>query len=114
MNQIQQVTRDSLQRQTLYLADGSAFTLTLYYMPMQQGWFIRELTYGTFKLNGVRITNSPNLLHQFRNRIPFGIGCFSKEDREPMLIDDFVSGNSKLYLLTEEDTVEFNRYLTGD
>lgn len=104
---IQQVTADALQQQTLILPDGSGILLQLYFRPMQYGWFVNELTWGTFTIKGLRITNSPNMLHQFKNQIPFGLGCFSAANREPTLQEDFLSGASKLYLLTEDEIEEF-------
>lgn len=80
---------------------------------MQYGWFITELLYPDFTLRGLRITNSPNMLYQWRNLIPFGLACFSAGNREPSLQDDFVSGASKLYILSEEEVAEYTEYLKG-
>lgn len=114
MNLIQQVTNDTLQKQTLTLKDGTTFTIVLYFVPMQYGWFIQKLTYKTFELNNVRVTNSPNMLYQFRNQIPFGIACFSKDDREPSQQNDFSTGASKLYVLTQDDVTAYTRTLSGE
>lgn len=110
---IQQVTSDTLQKQTIVLEDGSSFTITLYFMPLQYGWFIQELIYGDFILRGVRVTNSPNILRQWKNKIPFGISCISKENREPYFIDDFSSGSSSLYVLTESEVQAYEDYLSA-
>lgn len=109
---IQQVTQDPLQKQTLVLPDGTTLTLVLYFRPQQLGWFINELTYGDFTLRGVRITNSPNILYQFKNQIPFGLGCFSTANREPSLQEDFSSGASKLYILTQAEVDEYAEFLS--
>lgn len=111
MNLINQITTSPYQQQTFTLDDGSSFTMTLYFVPLQQGWFITELTYQTFILRGIRVTNSPNFLNQFRNIIPFGLGCISVANREPSLQQDFSSGNSKLYILSKLETEEFAEYL---
>lgn len=108
---IQHISADALQKQTLVLPDGSSFTIEMYFRPMQFGWFINQLTYNTFTLNGLRITNSPNMLNQWRNLIPFGLGCFSAANREPSLQQDFATGASKLYVLTEAETAEYAEYL---
>jgi hypothetical protein len=108
---IQRVTAAPLQSQTLVLEDGSSVFLELYYRPLQQGWFINELSYGDFTIYGVRIVNSPNLLHQFRNLLPFGLGCFSTGNREPGLQEDFISGASKLYILTAAEVAEYTEFL---
>lgn len=108
---IQGISAQPLQRQTLVLPDGTSLVLEIYFRPQQLGWFINDLTYGDFVLHGVRITNSPNILNQWRNRIPFGLGCFSAANREPSLQQDFSSGTSKLYILTEAETVEYAEFL---
>lgn len=108
---IQQITSNPLQKQTLVLPDGTTLIMTMYFRPMQLGWFINNLTYGTFALNGLRITNNPNMLNQWRNLIPFGLGCFSTANREPSLQEDFSSGASKLYILTAAECTEYAEFL---
>lgn len=113
MYRIQQVTSAPLQRQTLVLEDGNTIGLTVYYRPIQYGWFINELTYNDFTLRGIRICNSPNMLYQWKNKLPFGLACFSTGNREPQLQDDFLTGASKLYILTEDEVAEYAEYLRG-
>jgi hypothetical protein len=109
---IQQVTTDALQKQTLNLPDGTQVSITLQFVPMQFGWFIRTLTYGTFTLTGLRVTNSPNMLNQFRNQLPFGLACYSQGNREPSQQQDFSSGASKIYVLTQAETAAYAELLT--
>lgn len=111
MYRIQQITADPYQKQTLILDSGAQVTLTLYFRPMQYGWFLEELKYLDFTLRGLRISNSPNMLHQWRNRLPFGLGCFSTANREPSLIQDFSSGASKLYVLSAAEVAEYTEFL---
>jgi hypothetical protein len=113
MYQIQNFTDNPKQKQTLQLPDGTFIVISLYFIPMQQGWFIQNLSYGKFVLSGVRVTNSPNILHQYRNQIPFGLACFSTQDREPSLAQDFVTGASKLYILTKQECDQFTGLLSG-
>lgn len=108
---IQQVTSNPLQKQTLVLPDGSSLSLVIYFRPLQQGWFINNLTYGTFVLNGLRITNSPNMLNQWRSLLPFGLACFSTANREPSLSQDFSSGASSLYILTQAEVDQYTEFL---
>ncbi len=107
------VTANFAQTQTLVLADGSSFDLTLLYKPRQQGWFISNLTYGAFSVNGIRVTLFPNILNQYRNQIPFGLACFAEANREPMLQDDFVTLNANLYLLTSQEVQTVADLLSG-
>lgn len=111
MEIIQQVTSNALQRQTVVMSTGIAFTIEIYFRSMQQGWFINSLTYADFELNGMRIVNSPNMLNQWRNLLPFGLACFSTANREPSLIDDFSSGASVLYALTPAEVEEYTEFL---
>lgn len=113
MLRIASITNDPYQKQTIFLPNGKSMSMFLYFRPMQFGWFIPELTYEDFILKGLRICNSPNMLFQFMNQIPFGLGCFSKENREPTQQDDFISGNSTLYILTEEECQEYLEYVRG-
>lgn len=108
---IQQITSDPLQKQTLILPDGSQLQLTIYFVPMQFGWFITNLTYGDFQINGLRITNSPNMLNQFRNIIPFGLACYSVQNREPTQQEDFSSGTSQLFILSQAECAQYAELL---
>lgn len=111
--QIISMTDDSARVQSVVLPDGSAFVMSVYYVPMQYGWFFREITYGDFTLSNLRITNHPNMLHQFRNLLPFGIACFSKDAREPTQQGDFSSLASVLYLLNQTEIDQYNEILSG-
>lgn len=113
MNIIQQITNDPFQTQDLVLPDGSVLSLTIYFRPLQYGWFISNLTYGDFVINGLRISNSPNMLYQWRNQIPFGLACFSTDNREPSLQDDFSTGASQLFILTEAEVNSYAEFLSG-
>jgi hypothetical protein len=108
---IQNITSDALQNQTLVLPDGTSFSLTIYFVPMQYAWFITQLVYGSFTLQGMRITNSPNMLNQFVNQLPFGLACYSNANREPSQQQDFSSGASTLYVLTQAEAQEYLEFL---
>lgn len=111
---IQQITSDALQKQTLILEDGTSLSLTIYFVPMQYGWFITNLTYQSFVLQGLRITNSPNMLYQFQNQIPFGLACFSQSNREPSQQQDFLSGASQLFILSQAEVIQYRELLSGE
>lgn len=113
MLRVTSITNDPYQKQTLFLPNGQSVVLFLYFRPMQFGWFIPELRYQDFVIKGLRITNSPNMLFQFMNQIPFGLACYSKENREPTLQDDFSSGNSVLYILTEDECQAYLEFVRG-
>ena len=89
------------QKQRLILPDGSSVTLQMAFKPMQYGWFIQSLIWQQFSLAGVRVVYSPKIMNQFRNQIPFGLACYSVQNREPTQQEDFSSKNSTLYLMTQ-------------
>lgn len=111
MYRIQNITSSPLQNMTLILYNGQPVELTLYFISMQYGWFITNLTYGDFVLTGLRVTNNPNMLYQFKNKIPFGLGCYSYQDREPTQQQDFSSGSSTLFLLDNLEVEEAAEFL---
>lgn len=108
---VQNITDYPNQTQNLILPDSTIVFLTIRFSPMQQGWFITDITYNTFSLNGFRIVNSPNMLFQYQNQIPFGLACYSVANREPMLQEDFSSGNSQLYILDQADVKAYTDYV---
>ena len=108
---VQQITDDAFQQQVIILSDGSSLTLQIYFRPLQQGWFITSLTYGTFTLQGMRITNNTNMLHPWRNLLPFGLACYSTASREPSQSQDFSSGASNLYILTAAEVAANTAFL---
>lgn len=108
---IKGITSDPYQTQNLVLPDGSTIVFTIYYRDLQLGWFITELTWGEFTINNLRITNNPNILNQWRNIIPFGLTCISQSDRDPQLQQDFLSGYSKLFVLTQAEVNQYANFL---
>ncbi len=112
MLQITQLTLEPKQNMTVALPNGDIFTMNVRYKPQQQGWFIENLTYSDFVLNSLRITTSPNMLLQWRNFLPFGLGCFSVNNREPMLLEDFTSGDCKLYVLSQAEVQDYVDFIT--
>lgn len=114
---IQGITSDPLQTMNIVLQDpglpsnGTTVQMTVYFIPMQYGWFITSLTYQGFVLNGLRITNNLNMLRQWKDVIPFGLACASTQDREPSQQQDFSSGASNLYILSQSDVEAYEESL---
>lgn len=111
---IQQITDIPSQQHSLLLYNGNILSITLNFIDSQQGWFISNLTYGSFILNGVRITVNPNILNQYKNQLPFGLGCFTKLSREPTQQQDFLSNNFNLYILDQTEVDEYNNILSSE
>lgn len=119
MYQVQQLTGDSTQDMNLLLPDGTAIQMEINFKPMMFGWFINSINYNNgstpaFNLTGIRISNSPNMLRQWKNIIPFGLACASTNQREPSLQQDFSSGASILYILTPEEVEQFEEIINGN
>ncbi len=113
MYAVQQIASLPLQTQTLILPDGSQTTITLAYYPQQYAWYILSLTWKSFTLTGLQITTSPNMLHQFRNSLTWGLGCTCTGNREPTQLQDFSSGAAQLYILTAAEVAQYARILGG-
>jgi hypothetical protein len=113
MYPIQNITSDPSQERIIVLPDGTFFDFTMYYSDQQYGWFITNMTYGSFTLNGLRITNNPNMLRQFKNQIAFGLACFTDGNREPTQIQDFSSGAASLYMLDSSEVQQYEEFLIG-
>lgn len=75
------------------------------FYPTINKWCL-DITYGSFVLNGIAITNSPNFLRKFRNIIPFGMSCSTFSGIDPRDVDDFEKENALLYLLDKTDVAE--------
>jgi len=113
MLQINNITQDAKQKHTLVLSDGTSAVLELEYKPQQLSWFITSLAYKTFLLQGFRISTSPNCLRQYRNVIPFGLGCFVQDNEELTLQTDFSSGRASLVILTSDEVAYYEDVLSG-
>jgi len=111
MNQIANITQDPVQNLSLVLPSGYTLSFTLTFVDRQIGWFISNLSYLSFSLNGMRVVNSPNMLQQYLNQINFGLACFSTTSREPMFIQDFYDGASSLYVLTAAEVAQYQASL---
>lgn len=106
------ITDDPKQKHTILLPDGKKVVINLAFKPQQTGWFVK-ITYLDFVVYNLRVVTSPNMLHQFKNIIPFGLGCFVDGDQEPLFMNDFLSGRARLYILTQAETNQFEDVLNG-
>lgn len=105
MKLIQGITDAPNQTFVLQLADGSQATLALEYRSQQLAWFY-SLTYGTKVINGRRLVTSPNVLRQFRNLLPFGLGVLMPNAVEPENQNVFLTGVGAIVLLSAEEVAQ--------
>jgi hypothetical protein len=92
---------------------GGQAEITLIYGPTIRMWFA-NVKYGTCTINGIRLVNSVNILHQYRNICPFGIAVIPKDEAEPFLINDFSTNRIQLGILTREDVLLYQGLLEAD
>tara|TARA_R110000744_G_scaffold185884_1_gene305272 strand:- start:11296 stop:11634 length:339 start_codon:yes stop_codon:yes gene_type:complete len=112
MKLIDRITDNAFQNMTLTGNAGQSIKLSMRYMPSQQGWFM-DVSYEGFRLYGVRVVASPNMLRAYRNKIPFGLLCTTKEGVDPYRINDFEAGYAKMYLMTADDVMEIEAAVYG-
>lgn len=99
------ISADARQEFAVSLDDNSRVTISLWYSSMQAGWFY-SVSRGTFSVTNRRMVNSPNMLRQFRDFIPFGLACIVSDGLEPVFIDDFSTGRASLYILDSADIAD--------
>ena len=114
MFQIEQITTDAKQQQTLQLPDGTLITFAMTYRESQSGWFA-DITYtpSNFTLLGMRVCALPNLLRQWKNLLPFGLLCSTAGPREPTQQEDFSSGFASLFILDSDEVLQYEQFLQG-
>lgn len=83
-------------------SSGKSISFTLIYSAATQNWKA-DIEYNGFKLNGIRIFTSLNILYQYRNIIDFGLACYTQDKGEPFIVNDFSSGRAELYVLTADE-----------
>ena len=87
------------------LDDGSRVSMTLRYVAQQACWFY-DLTWGAFTVQGNIIVCGPNILRQYREIIPFGIGVATASNVEVLNVTDFTDGTADLELLDQTDVAQ--------
>jgi len=95
------LTNDPLQEFSAVLEGYDSAKIILEWKPNQFGWFM-NLTWGEFSVKNLRIGNYPNILYQFKNLIPFGIGITGTNGVDPVTFDAWTS-NNQFYILDEAD-----------
>lgn len=85
--------------------NGDLIEMVLYFLPASQSWKI-DIKYGDFELNGNRVYNSPNILCQYTNILPFGLACIVTDGGEPFIVNDFSSSRCQFFVLTAEEVLE--------
>ena len=110
MQILNEITADPKQKFTVITSAGEEFTLRLNYMPTQSLWFF-DVEYKDFAVNNRCLVNNWNLLRQFKNLIPFGIGVICTDEGDPYFVDDFANKRVQLTILSAEEVKEVERII---
>ena len=102
MTWINTLTNSANQSMILKLGTGALVNFSIKYFPNQQGWYY-SFNYGSFTINNRRLVVGANLLRAFRNLLPFGFACLTKDGYEPVYQNDFANGRAQFYLLNAAD-----------
>lgn len=92
--------------------NGTVIILDLRYSSVTQAWFM-DVRYNDFVINGLRLVNTLNLLHQFQRQIPFGMAILVTDDGDPFLINDFSTERVQIGILTSAEVQEVNSLYSG-
>ena len=103
MRKIDGLSAQPNQRFRMTSDDGEPIRFRLVFRPTSEQWYI-DVESGNFAINGLRVVESPDLLYQYRNIVPFGILCRVRGDGEPQVVNDFASERVAIYLV-EGDTL---------
>lgn len=102
MDSLDNLTNDPNQIAKFVLADGSTVIMNMVYNPAVQRWVMNVLR-GTFEVNSINISIHPNFMREWRNIIPFGIGCTTTDGADPVYLDDFANGRAVIHMLNALD-----------
>lgn len=108
INSIQDNPKQSLS----LVIDGFArANLVLEFKPNQYAWFY-SLTWNNFATSQELLSNSPNILRQYKNILPFGLLLDTIGGQDPLTQDAFVT-TSNLYLLSADEVILVESTLYG-
>ena len=107
MERITGFTKNAHQSFTISLEDETTFDLTLRFLP-SQNTFILDVAGEDFKLTGLRVVTSANMLAPFRQKIKFGLAVLTKDLSEPYFQNDFSSGRVEMFILNNLDLRQVN------
>jgi hypothetical protein len=110
MRYLNKINNTALQSFAMTGNPGQRIVATVRFLPSQELWMM-DLVYNDFILNGIIITQAPNLLRGYKNLIPFGMACQCIDNIDPHFIDDFATQRARLYLLTAAEVEQIEQGL---
>lgn len=106
MQQITNLSDEADQLTKVVLADGSVAIFEFIYLPTIERWSF-NVSHPDITVNCMILCAGANVLRDFRNIIPFGLGCYSTDGADPFYIEDFKSGRITLFVLDESEVDYF-------
>lgn len=102
MQIINRLNNSPFQSLNMRSEDGELIQLAFSYAQSQETWTM-AVQYLNVRYASIAVVNSPNLLLQQKNVLPFGIFVNTIDGFDPYFIDDFVNGRTTVGLLTSEE-----------
>ena len=102
MKQITAFTSDPNQQHILIGENGEEITINLLFVDSQIGWFV-DFQYKDLIINSMRLVTCINILHSWRNIIPFGLAILTQDKGDPYFIDDFTTERVNVFLTNSDD-----------
>lgn len=112
MQQIENISNDAKQKLLIFLDNRESFQMDLYYSPRSSCWFF-NLRYKDLEINNRKIYSGINLLAQWQRTIPFGLACFTMDNLDPYLSNDFSDSRAVLLVLTAGEVETITKYLSN-
>jgi len=112
MQQITNLSDEASQISKVVLDDGSVITFEIIYLPTIERWMM-NVSHPTITVNNLILCAGPNVLRDFRNVIPFGLGCYTNDGADPFYIEDFASGRVSLFVLDASEVAFFETNVFG-
>lgn len=100
------LTDSANQQSLIVLPNGSTVTLNLEFWPQQVGWYMQLIWDGqvpAFHIDTMQLLTAPNLLRQWKEVIPFGLGVTTTNGLDPTTQESLSDGTCSVYLLNSSD-----------
>ncbi len=112
MQKITNLADEADQITNIVLGDGSVVSFEFIYRPTIERWSFSFL-HPNLEVDGMILCAGPNILRDYRNIIPFGLGCYTTDGADPFYIEDFTSGRVTLFVLDVSEVYFFETSVYG-
>lgn len=113
MQQITGFTEDSKQNLLFYLESDKIIEFYFEYRDNVNSWFY-TIKYNNFIVRNRKLVNSPNIIRQYKNILPFGIAVISNDKLEPLFQNDLIRERIQIFILDQNEVKEIEtEYFSG-